>query len=153
MKKKEDKNTRYFIDLDFNGKTITVVDVSKRDYYVNAFDQAPSEAEPVAIRNYNNIEVLPATIGADVNLSYYKTPQGVTTSGAPTPAYPNWAYTVVSSKSVYNATDSVDFELPKHLEYRLATIILLDVGVSLREADVFQMAQAMQQGEIQEAKQ
>lgn len=140
----------YFIDLEYDGNSVTLVDAAQKAFYVNSYDSAPSTAHPVAIRDYNSITMLPNTITSDVALSYFKTPKGVTTSGTPSSSYPTWAFTTVNSKSIYNATNSIDFELPAHLEYRLATQILLDVGIEIREGELFQMAQAQQVKETQD---
>lgn len=143
-------NYSYFIDLDYNGVDVTVVDVSDRPYYVNSFDVSPTAANPIAIRDYNSIELLPSTVTANVKLSYFKIPQGTATGGTPSTSYPTWGYTTVSSKSVYNSSTSIDFELPKHLEYRLATQILQDVGIEIREPELYQMAQAEDNKERQD---
>lgn len=140
----------YYIDLDYNGVDVTIVDVSERPYYANSFDVAPTAANPIAIRDYNTIEILPNTITADVKMSYFKIPQGTATDGTPSTSFPTWGYTTVGSKSVYNSSTSVDFELPKQLEYRLATQILQDVGIEIREAELFQMAQAEDNKERQD---
>lgn len=132
----------YFLDLDYNGANVTLVNQDDKAFYTNSFDSAPSTAHPVAIRDYNSITILPNSITTNVNLSYIKIPQGTTTAGAASTSQPTWAYTTVSSKSIYDATNSIDFELPKQLEYRLATQILQDVGIEIREAELFQMAQA-----------
>lgn len=131
----------YYIDIEHDGNNVTLVDAADKAFYVNSFDSAPTSSKPVGIRDYNSITILPDSITADVALSYYKIPQGTTTSGTPSTSQPNWAYTTVASKSVYDATNSIDFELPKHLEFRLATLILEDVGIEIRESDLFQMVQ------------
>lgn len=132
----------YFIDVEYNGLNVTLVDIADKAFYVNSYDSAPTAAKPVGIRDYNSITLLPNTITANVALSYFKIPQGTTTAGAPSTSQPTWAYTTVASKSVYDATNSIDFELPKHLEYRLATQILQDVGIEIRDGELFQMVQA-----------
>lgn len=131
----------YYIDIEYDGKNVTVVDAADKAFYVNSFDSSPSTTHPVVIRDYNSLTFLPSTITADVALSYFKIPQGVDSTGAPVTNQPTWAYTTVGSKSVYDATNSIDFELPKHLEYRLATQILQDVGIELRDGELYQMAQ------------
>ena len=143
-------NYAYFIDLEYNSKSVTSVDVSNRAYYVDSYDAPPSATEAVFIRDYISIEVLPTTATSTVTLSYFKVPQGTTTAGAPSTSYPTWGYTAVSGKSVYNSGTSIDFELPAQLEYRLATMILQDVGIEIREAELFQMANVQEQKETQD---
>jgi hypothetical protein len=140
----------YFIDVEYNGKNVTLIDVADRSYYVNSYDAAPSAADAVAVKDYVSIELLPSTATSEVSLSYFKLPQGTTTTGAPSTSYPTWGYTAVSGKSVYNSSTSIDFELPAQLEYRLATMILQDVGIEIREAELFQMANVQEQKETQD---
>lgn len=132
----------YYIDLEYDGKNVTIIDSQDKAFYTNSFDSSPTASHPVAVRDYNSITLLPSSITADVGITYYKIPQGTTTAGAPSTTQPTWAYTTVASKSIYDATNSIDFELPKQLEYRLATQILQDVGIEIREAELFKMAQA-----------
>jgi len=129
----------YYIDLETTeGKPIIVVDVNKRTFYNNAFDQAPSATYPIAIMGSSDIEIIPTV--QDFKLSYYKVPQGSTTAGQPSANQPVWNSNNVSGNEVYNPSGSINFEFPKHLEYRLATIILSYVGIEMREADLYQMA-------------
>lgn len=129
----------YYIDLETtDGNPITVVDVNKRTYYNNAFSQSPSATYPIAILGNSSIEVIPTV--DEFMLSYYKVPQGSTTAGAPSASQPVWNSSVVSGNEVYNPSGSINFEFPKHLEYRLATIILSYVGIEMRETDLYQMA-------------
>lgn len=129
----------YYIDLETTeGRPIIVVDVNKRTFYNNAFDQAPSATYPIAIMGSSDIEIIPTV--QDFKLSYYKMPQGSTTAGQPSANQPVWNSTNVSGNEVYNPSGSINFEFPKHLEYRLATIILSYVGIEMREADLYQMA-------------
>lgn len=140
----------YLINAEYNDTTITSIDVSIRSYYVNSYDSAPTATSPLAVKDYNSIEVLPSTLTTGVSLSYYKLPQGTTTAGVPTTSYPSWGYTSVAGKSIYNSSTSIDFELPSQLEYRLATLILQDVGIEIRETELFQMANAQEQKERQD---
>ena len=142
----------YYIDIEYNGINLPIVDVSKRGFYNNAFDAAPNLANPIAIFGDTTIEVLPSAITSDVKLSYYKVPQGVSAStGQRVSSQPTWAYNVVSGNSIYNASNSVDFELPKHLEYRLAARVLNMMGIEIRDVDLYQMAKAEETQNIQEA--
>lgn len=140
----------YFIDLEYNGETVTLIDYADRVYYINSYDSSPTTDHPVAYKDYNSLTFLPDTITSNVSLTYYKLPQGVNASGTPVTNYPTWAYTTVASKSIYDATNSIDFELPAHLEYRLATQILQDAGIELRDGELYQMAQAEEAKERQD---
>jgi hypothetical protein len=140
----------YYIDIEHHGNTVTVVDTSERAYYVNSYDAAPTETHSVAVKDYSSIELLPTTVVNNMFLSYFKLPQGTTTAGVPSASYPTWGYTSVGNKSIYNSGTSIDFELPAQLEYRLATMILQDVGIEIRESELFQMANVQEQKEKQD---
>lgn len=140
----------YYIDIEYNSEPVTLIDYADKNYYVGSYDSAATEAHPVAYKDYNSITFLPSTITSDTKISYYKIPQGVNASGTPVSNQPTWAYSTVASKSIYDATNSIDFELPAHLEYRLATGILMSAGIELRDGELYQMAQAEEQKERQD---
>jgi hypothetical protein len=96
-----------------------------------------------------NILALPSTV-QNVTLSYYKIPQGTTNAGVKSTQPPTWAYTVVNSVEIYNATNSINFELPINLETRLVMGILECFGINMREAQITQYA--MQKSQEQDAK-
>lgn len=141
----------YYIDVDYNGTPVTLVDTANRNYYANAFDAAPQTSGPIGVMRNGEIEILPTSITTNIFLSYYKVPQGVTTAGVASIQQPTFAYTTVSSKEVYNASNSIDFEFPKNLEYRLASIILELAGIELREDFLYQAAQNQQTENKQDA--
>lgn len=140
----------YFIDIEYGDEPVTLIDYADKGYYVGSYDSAPSTDHPVAYKDHNSITYLPSSITSNAKISYYKIPQGVNASGTPVTNQPTWAYSTVSSKSIYDATNSIDFELPAHLEYRLATGILMSAGIELRDGELYQMAQAEEQQERQD---
>lgn len=134
----------YYINLEVSNVPVTIIDNSFRNYYLQSRDAKPSATFPIGLLGQKDIEIFPETIEEGVKLSYYKFPQGVTTAGVKTTRLPTFAYTVVNGKELYNSTNSIDFELPKHLESRLAAIILSDIGIEIREADLLALNQAPQ---------
>ena len=71
-------------------------------------------------------------------MRYYKLPEGLNpTSGARTASQPRFGYTVVASKEVYSASNSVDFELPEHYFADLVIEMAKLIGVNLRDQDVY----------------
>ena len=55
----------------------------------------------------------------------------------------------MNSVAIYNAVNSIDFELPKSLEYRLADKILMMLGINMRDQEVVGYAQFQEQMEVQ----
>lgn len=135
----------YFVNAAVSGRECVVIDPADRQRYANSFQAAPSTSFPLAILKYDSVEILPSSVTSGVTLSYYKTPQGSTTAGLPSVQSPTWGYTTVSNVSIYNASTSINFELPPSLEYRLAQKVLFYLGIEIREADLVAIAQ--QQGD------
>jgi len=142
----------YYITLEFDGSGVEVIAPEDIRSYVNSFDGAPTESTAVASFVNTGIVVFPDTIDYDVKLTYYKNPQGSTTSGAASVLAPSWAYNTINGQPVYNSASTINFELPKHLESRLATRILSYVGIELREPELFQ-ASEKQEGDQKIARQ
>lgn len=142
----------YFIDVEVEGNPVTVVDISKRSYYNRVFDGAPSASYPIGIFDDRRIEIIPSPLDGSEKISYYKVPQGTSPStGNAVQSQPTFAYTVVNGKEVFNASNSVNFEFPKHMEYRLASIILMDLGIEIREQLLMEAASVQEQQNKTEA--
>ena len=67
------------------------------------------------------------------------------------PLDPNWGYVTINSDPVYNADSSTDFEISEEDETELVIKICKYAGLSIREADVVQVAS--QQEQVEYAKQ
>ena len=91
---------------------------------------SPTESFPIALVS-DDIEVFPQTINR-IQLRYYKVPSN-----------PTFAYVTVNGIEIYNATGSVDFDLPDHYSAMLVTEIAELIGLNLRDTVV----QAFGQGE------
>lgn len=127
----------YYIMFTYNDIEIEVVRPESMPYVSNSFLAPPSIVEPIGVLDRTNIKVLPSTINSGVRLTYYKVPKGVNAvSKEPSTSTPNWGYNAVGASVIYNPSKSVDFELPKQLEYRLASVILSYVGVNMRDSDL-----------------
>lgn len=111
------------------------------DRILNSDLSAPSDDAPVALIG-NQIEVFPNvnTSIVKINLRYYKLPQGITpNTGAKTSASPSFGYTSsVAGVEIYNAANSVDFELPEQYFTDLVAEICALAGVNMRDNDVYQ---------------
>jgi len=113
-----------------------VYDEEKIDYILRSNLSTPTANAPVALISYD-IQVFPTSI-TSVKLRYYKDPEGLNPStGARVNSQPRFGYTVVAGKEVYNATNSVDFEMQEHYFAELVVEIAKLIGVNLRDQDVY----------------
>lgn len=119
-------------------------DESKIDYILKSDIMAPSDTHPIGLIS-NSIEVFPSSI-KKIRITYYKFPQGLNPlSGAKSAALPTYGYTSVNGVELYNAANSVDFELPDHYVPELVTEMAKLIGINLRDSDVFAYGQTEQQ--------
>ena len=100
----------------------------------------PSDTSPIALIG-DVIEVFPTSV-KKIELRYYKLPQGLNpTTGAKTSSQPKFGYTSsVPGVETYEATNSVDFELPEHYFGDLVIEIAQLIGINLRDSAVAQYA-------------
>lgn len=83
---------------------------------------------------YNTvIQFYPITL-SNVKITYFKTP-----------VKPEWAYTIVSSRFVYDDTNSVDIEWKENIHPELRAKSLEYLGINLREGDLVQFSQIKKQ--------
>jgi hypothetical protein len=140
----------YSLSLSFGTESIDIVSQEESDYVLNSVIGAPSVVNPVALENYNSIEVFPDTITSGVLLSYYKIPRGSDASGNPSTQSPTISTINVNNKEVYNPSTSINFELPETVEVKIVVKILQYLGINMREPEVEQYAQLEEQKEDQE---
>ena len=57
---------------------------------------------------------------------------------------PRFGYTVVSNKEIYDASSSVDFELPEHFIPQLIAELAKMIGVNIKDSDIFSYATSEQ---------
>ena len=69
------------------------------------------------------------------------------------PTTPNWNYTVINEKPLYNATSSVDFELHDAEESELVYRILTFAGIAIEKQQLAQLGQGLNTMQIQQEKQ
>jgi hypothetical protein len=125
------------ITTDSPAKNVEIVyDEEKIDYILRSTLSAPSTSFPVVLIS-SDVQVFPTSL-ASVKMRYYKQPQGINpVSGAKVTTQPRFGYTVVASKEVYSAANSVDFELPEHYFAELVIEVAKLIGVNLRDQDVY----------------
>jgi hypothetical protein len=123
------------LDLFYAGEFIDEVSQRRLALLTKSNSTAPSTDYPVYIRLEDDYLVYPATIITGVTCSYIRTPET-----------PKWTYNTVASNPVFNASavDYQDFEIHPSDEHRLVVKILGYAGVSIREQDVVQYAEAKQ---------
>jgi hypothetical protein len=112
------------------------------DYMLKSTLSAPSLERPVVLVA-DKLEVYPNSI-KKIDIRYYKLPEGITSAGAKTPSQPQFNYTTVAGDEVYDASTSIDFELPKDREEELVVELATMIGTALRDAAV--MSYGKQQG-------
>ena len=118
-----------------------IYDEEKLERVLRSTLTVPSEDCPVALVS-SDIQVFPTSV-KKVKLRYYKTPEGLSPlTGARTSSLPKFGFNVAANGSeVYDVVNSVDFELPNHYTEMLVLEIAEMMGVSLRQADLYNYAQ------------
>jgi len=90
----------------------------------------PTAAYPACVQRENGLEVSPATV--NVEMEYLAAPIA-----------PEWDYTVVSGRPVYNpAGSTVDFGFDEILFLEIAMLVLANVGINLGMENIAQYGMA-----------
>ena len=138
----------HYSAITYKNIDVTIISPSEFSFARNSFLAPPSDDMPIGVFESNGVTILPSTINADVKMSYYKFPQGSNpTTGASVTSNPTWGYNTIGDSVLYNPATSINFELPKILESRLASRILSYVGINLRETELVQFAEVQQKKE------
>jgi len=108
---------------------------------------APTTNNPVYIQSIGNTSnhwgliVYPTTINANISITYVRKPNEVI-----------WSSQTVVGNALYNASASTDFELHDSEETNLVLKILLYAGVSIKDPNIAQLADAKETKKIQQEK-
>ena len=108
---------------------------------------SPSTTNPVYIQNIQttssvwSIVVYPSTIQSLITATYIRKP-----------ADANWAYQTVVGNALFDSTNSTNFELHDSEEANLVIKVLLYAGLSIREGEIAQLADAKETKKIQQEK-
>lgn len=123
------------LDVYFGGDFVDEVTQRRLMLLNKSNSTPPTEDYPVFVREEDDYVIYPATIVTGVTCSYIRTP-----------ATPKWTYLTVSGNPFFNisAGDYQDFEIHPSDEPRLVVKILGYAGVSIREVDVVQYAEAQE---------
>ena len=121
-----------------------IYDEEKLDRVLLSTLSAPTVSRPVVLMS-DDFEVFPTSV-SKIKVRYYKQPEGLDpTSNARTVSLPKFGFTLSNGKEAYNASTSVDFELPEHYTSELVFELGKLVGVNLRDADVYNYSNAESQ--------
>ena len=126
-----------------NSQKIEIEQVNNNEWYTmqSAPLTRPTLSRPVYVNRQDGLNIYPDTI-EDIDISYIKQP-----------VIAQWAYVVVNDKALYNDNISVDFELHASEETELVYKILKLAGVNLKNPEVVQAGQTLEQSQIQQEKQ
>tara|TARA_R100001440_G_scaffold3826_3_gene9062 strand:+ start:3360 stop:4064 length:705 start_codon:yes stop_codon:yes gene_type:complete len=108
---------------------------------------APTTTNPVYIQSRANaqshwaIRVYPTTITSNISITYVRKPNSVT-----------WSSQIVAGNALYNASTSTDFELHASEETNLVLKVLLYAGVSIKDPNIAQLADAKETKKITQEK-
>tara|TARA_X000000368_G_C23012280_1_gene704049 strand:+ start:522 stop:1226 length:705 start_codon:yes stop_codon:yes gene_type:complete len=108
---------------------------------------SPSTTNPVYIQNIQttssvwSIVVYPSSIQSLITATYIRKP-----------AEADWAYQTVVGNALYDSSNSTNFELHDSEEPNLVIKILLYAGLSIREGEIAQLADAKETKKIQQEK-
>lgn len=131
---------KYIEGIDYGNVTCELYRTGDDFNYVRNSRVTPTTTYPAAVLSYNTVTMYPTTITSAVTMSYYKKPQGVNASGTPVATQPTWAYDTIGGQAVYNATNSIQPELPESTYNHIIARILQLAGMSIREAEVVEFA-------------
>ena len=140
--------------LTING--IPVEALSKRECtMLNRLKDKPTVAGPIAYMDATSIGVFPINNSAGktwittAELSYWKVPQG-SVSGVASTSSPRYGIDSSTGTALYDASNSVDFELGIQTEEMLIFALLGYCGIHLREEEVQNWANTEEGKQIQQ---
>lgn len=118
-----------------------VYDIEKMDRILGSNLSTPTDAYPVALVS-DEIEVFPDTV-TSIDITYYRTPGGITQGGSYTDSLPQW--NAIDNGSGQNLelmdpASTIDFMLPEHYSSELVYEIAKMIGISLNDPGMVQVA-------------
>jgi hypothetical protein len=124
---------KYFVDNESKERDIDVVKENEVGFRLSSQVNPVSKRFPImAIRN-DSFQVFPSDVN-NLVLTYIKTP-----------TTPEWKYTTVSGRPVYDSATSVNFELPKELTTDIIYRICQILGIRVKRQDLVQYGIAKEQ--------
>lgn len=123
--------------LTYNNIELEKVDQKTLNEYTSSKLTNPTTNNPVYIQSIANISL-------DWNIKVYPTSiiSGISCTYVRKPSTPQWGYTQVDGTALYNAGQSQNFELHPSEETNVVLKILLYAGVSIKDPNIAQVADA-----------
>jgi len=138
------------------GAQVEIVNGKDFDAAIMTHKTAPTPRRPIGTTSARGLRVAIGTntfVNEDVIFAIPGNNQNMSISYTMRPPRVEWAYVVINEKALYNDNISVDFELHSSEETELVYKILKLAGINLKAADVVQVAQTLEQTQIQQEKQ
>jgi len=126
----------YLYDLQLTSASTTLytkVDYDKVANYLNSTIDAPTTDNPIYVELPDTFEIYPTL--TNNHLTYLGQPPAVL-----------WNYSLVNGRPVYNPTGTLDFGWQGTEIYRLSARILKYMSISIKDDELMQAAQQMEQG-------
>lgn len=128
----------YFIEdngILFNSRPVPEVKPSMVNYLNNSL-AAPDTSFPIYTPVEDGIRVFPSTITSNLNISYLRTPKD-----------PKWTFNIVGGIELFNPASASfqDFELHVSEFPNICMRVLSHFGITIRESDIVQIAEILQQ--------
>lgn len=132
------------LDVSTSSTVAVEHDYEKFQYVMSSSLSKPTESAPVAFFGEEML-VYPSSI-LKVILTYYKQPEGISPiTGQRSASVPKLGFTVLNNKETYQASSSIDFELPEHYVPELVEEMARLIGINLRDADIYTYAETQSQ--------
>lgn len=131
----------------YNSNEVERVDSKEILYYLQSPLAAPTTTRPVYIENIDNtaaawgLKIYPTTITSGISCTYVRKPNEV-----------EWSYVEVDNTPLYNANNSINFELHDSDETSLVIKILSYSGVIVRQLEVTEVAEAKENKTVTQEK-
>ena len=128
-----------------NGIEVEEVQENELLYLFQSPLTKPTKTRPVYVRqSHLEVAIYPPNLGLQARCTYIKLP-----------STPQWGYFVVGNKALHDSSNNktTHFELHESEESELVYKILKLAGITLKNAEVVQVGQALEQGQTQQEKQ
>ena len=108
---------------------VKVVSDDKLAYRLSSRLVAPSKEYPICALYAQYLQFYPENLVAP-NFTYLRQPK-----------VPQWGFTIVNGREVYDPANSVDWEFPDEVHNEICIKVLSYIGIKLRESDLLQYAE------------
>jgi len=125
----------YYVKADGDGIEVPMVEIKSSDWgsVTSSSLFAATKRFPKYAEFGDVIKFIPRTL-TNITVDYFKTP-----------LHPEWAYTTVNSRPVYDVANSIDFEWDEFAMNQVMGAFLSFVGVNLKDVELSNFAQMFKQ--------